>query len=346
MAYKTYYTAKHLLSKGALFNFVESDRSDGKTFDIKTRTLYDKKEKGLISIYMRRFKSEIDEGLYSNFFGQVLGDDNPEKEKYRKDFEGWEFKGSRKGVQCKRPNSDKWEWIVFFVPLTMSGKLKSTFDSYVSQIETINFDEYIPLDDRYAHNEMTLLLEFWKSIDRDRDKVQLIILGNRLTPYNPFCDYFNLSFQLTQDKIRTYRDGTLAIQIYSSKEHRAQREKSKFSKLVEGTEYDEYNAGGVLYALNLKVASHVGCSYFSSFKTSVGEGTIWSNGRQFIISSYKRKDGFVIVDKMYNTGREEYMINFGRFTQLFKRLYKTGQLYFEDEMSYHIFEDILRKVWN
>ena len=81
MAYKTYYTAKHLLSKGALFNFVESDRSDGKTFDIKTRTLYDKKEKGLISIYMRRFKSEIDEGLYSNFFGQVLGDDNPEKEK-------------------------------------------------------------------------------------------------------------------------------------------------------------------------------------------------------------------------------------------------------------------------
>lgn len=70
MAYKTYYTAKHLLSKGALFNFVESDRSDGKTFDIKTRTLYDKKEKGLISIYMRRFKSEIDEGLYSNFLGK------------------------------------------------------------------------------------------------------------------------------------------------------------------------------------------------------------------------------------------------------------------------------------
>lgn len=45
---------------------------------------------------MRRFKSEIDEGLYSNFFGQVLGDDNPEKEKYRKDFEGWEFKGHEK----------------------------------------------------------------------------------------------------------------------------------------------------------------------------------------------------------------------------------------------------------
>lgn len=346
MAYKTYYTARHLLSKNALFNFVESDRSDGKTFDIKARILYDKKEKGLISIYIRRFKSEIDEGLYSNFFGQVLGDNKPEKEKYRKDFAGWQFKGSRKGVQCKQSESDEWEWIVFFVPLTMSGKMKSTFDSYVEYIETINFDEYIPLDDRYAKNEMTLLMEFWKSIDRDRDKVQLIVLGNRLTPYNPFCDYFNLSFQLTQDKIRTYRDGTLAIQIYSSKEHRIEREKSRFAKLVEGTDYDEYNAGGVLYALNLKVASHVGCSYFSSFKTSIGEGSIWSNGRQFIISTYKRKDGFLIVDKMYNTGREEYMINFGRFTALFKRLYKTGQLYFEDENAYHLFEGILRKVWN
>ena len=346
MSYKTYFSAKHVLSKNALYNYVLSDRSDGKTFDCKVRALYDFKEKGNITIYMRRFKTEITPNLYEGFFNDVLGDNKPIKEKYRKDFAGWQFKGTRRGVQVKRDGSDTWEWIVFFIPLTISGKLKSQLDGFIEKIEIIDFDEYVPLDDRYAINEMTLLNEFWKSIDRDRDKVQLIVLGNRISPYTPFCDYFKLSMQITQDKIRLYRDGTLAVQIYSSKEHRQDREKSRFSKLVEDTEYEDYNAGGVLNALNLKVASQVGCSYFSSFKTSLGEGTVWSNGRQFIISTYKRKDGFVLCDKMYNTGREEYMITFGRFAQLFKRLYKSGQLYFEDEQAYHIFEDILRKVWN
>lgn len=346
MSYKSYFTAKHVLSKGALYNYVLSDRSDGKTFDCKVRALYDYRDKKCITVYVRRFTKEITPTLYESFFNDVLGDTKANKEKYRKDFAGWQFKGSKRGVQVKTPDSETWDWIVFFIPLTMSGKLKSQLDGYVERIETIDFDEYVPLDDRYATNEMTLINELWKSVDRDRDKLQLIILGNRISPFTPFFDYFKLSMQITQDKIRLYRDGTLAVQIYSSKEHREDRKKSRFATLVENTQYEDYNAGGVLNVLNIKVASHVGSTYFSSFKTSVGEGTIWSNGRQFIISSTKRKDGFLLVDQMYNTGREEYMINFGRFAQLFKRLYKTGQLYFEDESTYHLFEDILRKVWN
>lgn len=346
MGFKTYYSAKHILTRGALLNYVLSDRSDGKTFDCKVRALYDYKTKKNITVYLRRFKTEITPNLYESFFNDVLGDSKPEKEQYRKAFQGWEFKGSRRGVQVKTPDSQTWDWIVFFIPLTISGKVKSQLDGYVQRIEVVDFDEYVPLDNRYAPNEMSLLLEFWKSIDRDRDKLQMILLGNRISPFTPFCDYFKLSMQITQDKIRLYRDGTLAVQIYSSKEHRQERTKSRFATLVSETEYDNYNEGGVLNALNLKIASHVGASYFSSFKTSIGEGSVWSNGRQFIVSTYKRKDGILLVEVPYNTGREEYMITFGRFTQLFKRLYKSGQLYFEDETSYHMFEPLLRKIWN
>ena len=344
--FKTYFSAKHVLEKGALINYVLSDRSDGKTFDCKVRALYDYKNYKHITVYVRRFKTELTASLYENFFSDVLGDSKPEKEKYRKDFKGWEFKGNKRGIMVKLPDTDKWDWIVFFIPLTMSGKLKSQLDSYVQRIFIIDFDEYVPLDDRYAPNEMTLLLELWKSIDRDRDKLQLIILGNRIVTFTPFFDYFNLKLQITGDKIRLYKNGTLAVQIYSNREHRETRNVSKFNNLVEGTEYEDYNAGGVLKTLNLKVASHIGCNYFSSFKTEIGEGTIWTNGRQFVISTYKRKDGFMLVDKMYNTGREEYAITFGQFGKLFKRLYKTGQLFFEDEQSYRYFEDILKKVWN
>lgn len=343
--FKSYFSAKHVLDKGALFNYVLSDRSDGKTFDCKVRALYDFKNKGTISIYMRRFKTELTASVYESFFNDVLGDLKPEKEKYRQDFKDWEFRGFKRGVQAKKPMSDKWEWIVFFIPLTMSGKMKSQLDSYIQKIETINFDEYVPLDSRYAPNEMTLLLEFWKSVDRDREKVQLIILGNRITSFTPFFDYFDLHLEITQDKIRTYRNGTLAVQIYSNKEHRQEREKGKFASLVEGTEYDSYNSGGVLETLQLKVASHIGSKYFSSFKTSLGEGTIWTNGNGFIISQAKRKDGFVICDKMYNTGREEFLVTYARFATNFKHIYRAGRMYFEDEGAYHLFEDILKKIW-
>lgn len=345
MSFKTYFTAQHILSKGALFNCVLSDRSDGKTFDCKVRALLAYKSNKNITVYLRRFKSEITANLYENFFNDVLGDNRPEKEKYRKEFVGWQFKGTRRGVQVKLPGTDEWDWIVFFVPLTMSGKLKSQLDGFIQRISIVNFDEYVPLDGRYAKDEMSMLLEFWKSLDRDRDTLQMLLLGNKITSFTPFFDFFNLSLSITQDKVRLYRNGTLAVQIYSSKEHRTERAKSRFNELVEDTAYEEYNNGGVLNALNLKVASHVGASYFSSFMTEQGEGTIWSNGRHFIISTYKRKDGFVLVDKMYNTGREEYQITYGRFLQLFKRMYKTGQMYFEDEKSYHVFEPILHKFW-
>lgn len=333
--FNTYFSAKYILSKGALFNYVLSDRSDGKTFDCKARALENFEQDGNITVYMRRYKTEITEKLYTTFFDEVISVKGFER------FKDWTFKGTKQGVQVKR--GDKWEWIIYFVPLTMSGKLKSQLN--VKKIREIDYDEFVPLDDRYAHNEMTLLLEFWKSVDRDRDTIQLLVLGNKITPYSPFFDYFGLDMQITNEKVRLYRGGTLAVQIYANKEHRQVRSKSKFSMLVEGTEYDEYNEGGVLNALNLKVASHVGATYFSSFKTTKGEGTIWSNGRQFIVSTYQRKDGILLVDQMYNTGREEYSINFGKFAQLFKRMYRSGQLFFEDEKSYHIFEDILKKVW-
>ena len=103
--FKSYFSAKHVLDKGALFNYVLSDRSDGKTFDCKVRALYDFKNKGTISIYMRRFKTELTASVYESFFNDVLGDLKPEKEKYRQDFKDWEFRGFKRGVQANIDNT-------------------------------------------------------------------------------------------------------------------------------------------------------------------------------------------------------------------------------------------------
>lgn len=52
----------------------------------------------------------------------------------------------------------------------------------------------MPLDGRYLKDEMILLLEFWKSIDRDRDQTLIHCYGNKIDLFNPFFDFLIYPF--------------------------------------------------------------------------------------------------------------------------------------------------------
>ena len=335
--FDTYYTSKYILSKGAPLNLTLSDRSDGKTFDCKKDALEQYEENGSVTVYMRRYKTEITDKLYQTFFDEVL-----KVEKYIR-FNLWEFKGSKKGIEVRKNGEKEWKQIVYFVPLSMSGKLKSQID--VSKIHRIYYDEFVPLDGRYLPNEVDLILEFYKSIDRDRDTTQMVILGNKITPFNPLFDYFDIDLEITGEKIRTYKEGMLAVQIYANKEHREVRSESKFNKLVKGTKYDDYNSGGILQALSLKLSNRNGAEYMYSFKSQNGEGSVWYRDGSIIVSTYLRKDGFILTDTVYNTNREQYTISHGHFKKILKQVYNTGELLFENEKAFHFFEPILKKLY-
>lgn len=341
--FNTYFSARYILSKGALISLVLSDRSDGKTFDCKYRALEDYAKNNSITVYMRRFKTEITEKMYNSWFNEVFENAKiPEQVEFLKSIALWQFKGSKKGIQVKKEPKGEWDWIVYFVPLSVAGRLKSQI-SDVMRINTIDFDEYVPLDNLYLKDEMHLLLEFWKSIDRDRDTTQLIILGNRLTPFNPVFDYFDIELKLSKDRLQCYKDNTIAVQMYSNKEHREQREKGRFRKMIEGTSYEEYDKGGILNAFDIKLKSREGYNYLFSFKTERGEGSVWYKNRSMVISEYIRNDGFIITDKNYNISRKFYVCTYGNFAKNFKAFYRRGDMYFETEKAFYLFEKILIK---
>lgn len=335
--FETYFSGKYILSKQAIFNIVFSDRSDGKTFDCKARALENYEKDKTITIYMRRYKSEITPKLYESFFDEVL------KIKQYDRFNNWIFKGSKNGIQVKTTPKGEWDWIILLVPLTMTGKLKSQI-SEVHRIKEIDFDEYMPLDGKFIKDEITLMLEFWKSIDRDRESVQMLVLGNKISPFNPLFDYFNINLKIEKDNIKLYKNGNLAVQIYSNKEHRDARQKGKFRNLIEDTPYEDYDCGGVLNALNLKTRSSEDLDYLCSFKTERGEGTIWYDNGIMVISEKIRHDGYILVDKIYGLKRQEYLCNYGKFGSFLKQMYKTGNMYFETDKSFYKIEKILTKI--
>ena len=336
-----YFTREFLNSKNALFNGAFSDRSDGKTFNCKEYDLDEYIDNGHDSIYVRRFKTEFTKKMYSTFLNDVLLK-SKKKEKYNK----YEYKTSKDGVYIRKKGSDdEFHQFIYFIPITMSGKLKSSMD--VDNIFHIDFDEYIPLDNIYAPDEMNLILELWKSVDRDRDVVKFWFFGNKIHYYCPLFDYFKIDLKLSaKDTIRLYKNNTLAIQLYSSKEHRNKRSNSRFNDLVKGTAYEEYENGGILKALELKYKQHKASDEcFSSFRTSIGEGTIWyDEDYNFIVSCSTRRDKLVISDKIYEDKRELVLVTLGKLAQTFKSNYRLGKVIFEDDKAFHLFEPILDKI--
>ena len=223
MLFNSYFSGRFVLSKNALISLVLSDRSDGKTFDCKARILEDYEQYGFIGVYIRRWKTEIDQNVYNKFFNETWENN----EKYKR-FSEWEFKGSKTKIEVRKSKNDKWDTICYLIPLSVASRWKSKIQE-INRIRTLNYDEYVPMDNRYLPKETTLLMDLWKTLDRDRDILQIIVLGNRIVPFYPILDYFNIDLKIgNKDMVRLYKNDTLAVQIYSNKEHREKRDEGRF----------------------------------------------------------------------------------------------------------------------
>lgn len=335
--FKEYYSVRPIERKKALLNLTLSDRSDGKTFNIKETALQDYLETGEQTVHVRRFKSELPEECYKQFMND-LQERKPEYAKYN-------FKHT-KGAVLIQKHDGEYEPLIYHMPLTMAGKLKSTIPP--ARIRKIKFDEYIPLDHMYARGEMTLLLELWKSIDRDRDQTQLFCFGNSIDLFCPFIDYFGLpTINTDKRRIKTYRGGTIAVEMYFSEEHREKRADSRFSRLVAGTDYAPYDAGGVLrsYGLITCEIDKNSMDYLGAFWTLEGEGTIWqSPSGAFCISiRERRKDGIKLVE-VVGSDKRDVSVKDSRIAASLRRARNANEIEFESVEAFHAFEPLLRAV--
>lgn len=331
-----YFNAMPVKEKGALFNFFMSERSDGKTINCKILAIIDFLLYDYAHVYVRRYDTEMSEVMKNTFFNKLL-------RLYPFINDLLEFQYEAIGIKARRKNTeDEYKFIVYFIPLTMSGKLKSQIED--ERIHDIDYDEYIPLDNKYLKNEMIYCLALYKTCDRDRDIVRFNFYCNKITAFNPFFDFFNLESHIEKDKIKLYKNNTIALQVYHSKALKEKRSKSKFNQAVKNTTYDGFNNGEVLLEQDIKIDSIKDAQFYISFKSIRGEGSIWLKNYHYIISCKKYGDGIQIIDKMYNTNRESINCLAGNVQQLFKHAYKINEIYYESQKAYYLFEPILRKI--
>lgn len=221
-----YYNFDKLFSYNFLIAFVIGERGCGKTFNSKVAVLKKFLKTGEQFIYIRRYKTELDTAL-STFWNDI---------QYNGYFADHTLKVKKNKMLTEFVCDNK--VCGYAVPLSTANILKSTA---FPNVKTIIYDEFL-LDNggtyRYLKNEVTMMLDVIETVGRLRD-IQVIFLGNALSVTNPYFAYWNLELPYNSE-FRTFKDGAIVVNYIKNLKYREAKKKSRFGKLIDGTDYGRY----------------------------------------------------------------------------------------------------------
>jgi len=212
------------LSYNALINFIVGNRGGGKSYGVKKYAIELFLRTGKQFGYIRRYSEEYKESA-NTFFNDVS-----------QEFEGHKFE-----VKGKKFYIDDKVCGHGFI-LSRSKKKKSMS---FPNIDFLIFDEFIldPNDymQRYLPNEVMTFLDLVETILRMRDnpKIKVFLLANALSFTNPYFLFFNVQKPQNKKKIKCKDD--ILIQLVENEEFIKAKKKTRFGKLIQGTQYGKYS---------------------------------------------------------------------------------------------------------
>lgn len=222
-----WYDKQGLLSYNKILNFVLSNRGGGKTFEFTQWTIDDYKSNKNMTVWVRRYQTEIDEMLLNGKFFDAVRSFYPDDQFF---IEGNLGLIQRKGSEVKEP-------FIYFIALSTSRQLKS--NNYPT-VNKIIFDEFIIDKGRvtYIKNEVEVFLDLFETVARLRDNVRAIFLANSVSVVNPYFTFFRIKPDKNK-RFNVFPRG-ICVEFFTDSEFIAAKKKTRFGKLIDGTKYGEY----------------------------------------------------------------------------------------------------------
>lgn len=213
-----YYSPNKMLSYNRLLNFIIGARGIGKSYSMKVFPVKRFLKTGEQFIYVRRYKTELKK--ISKYFDAMA-----------KEFPDHKFKV--KGRE-------------FYIDGKLAGEAlplsswQSEKSNEYPNVTTIIFDEFIRQKDikgdGYLPNEVDALLNLMDTVFRNRENSRVICLSNAVTTINPYFVYFGVLSTLNINKrFNAYEE--VLIEIPESIDFTDARRKTRFGKLIDGTDY-------------------------------------------------------------------------------------------------------------
>ena len=297
-----------LLSRNAVFNFVISNRNFGKTWAFKKRAFKRALKKGKKTIWLRMFRNEAKECARKMFSSADLCAYCGISPYDKKTNPNGNFKQEGSVFYCRKSPKAPWVWFLQVFALSDSLAIRSADDC---KIDTIVFDEFSKTPERlrrYVGQPVTDFIDIFFSLKREHE-VRAVFLGNKEGVTNPFFSYFGIRALPSEwEGIRTFRDGSIAVQQINNKSEPSNVYDRKVSALLSGTKYGAY----------IEEGEYKTAKAFKKAKTPPNSN-VWLrvdiNGHPLTISTY---NGLYYVRRGIDATQAVYMFSYlGKYRKEF-----------------------------
>lgn len=194
-----YYSLKNILRKGADYNLIYGERSNGKSYAVKEYVLKRFFDTGEQFVYMRRYDRDITRGLADGYFSD-MPIEKFSKGKYNIIYThaGGVYVAYQDPETGKRINIAQ---CGFVRCLALAQRYSSTAYPHVT---TIILEEFISLDGTYLPNEIMLFRHIISTVARRRN-IKVFMVANTISRLSPYFREFGVV------NINTQAQGTIDL---------------------------------------------------------------------------------------------------------------------------------------
>lgn len=217
-----WYNLNHILSYRCLISVVVGNRGYGKTYGAKKKCIKDFKDKKEMFVWVRRYKSELTEAK-KTFFNAIKTD----KELLNK-YGEIDYRIDRDEVYIDG------ELAGHLIPLSVSSTYKS---SEYPRVRNIVFDEFIIDSGKlyYMKNEVNMLYGLIETVQRHRDNVRVIMIGNAIKFNNPY--FIHWKIKPFKSQFLHLKNRSIVIEFTDAGDFREMKKQSRIGALTQGTAY-------------------------------------------------------------------------------------------------------------
>jgi len=323
MKKNNYYDWQRVFSYNALFNFSITERGLGKTYGFlisRIRQTYYTHRK---TIMLTKFQNELEgkhsyqQSVFSTIVNDIMLNDEVDLPKDKLEFTLEQNHIYLNGEVC-----------ISFYAISMAEKVRKI--TALKEYDFLAHDEAITFG-HYIKNEIDKLLIIYDTMNRRKpiDKsVKLYLLGNAITKYNPYFEYFG--FNELKKGYNYIHDTRWLIHISDEKEYALERSTSAISLLArEDSKYIKMaSENAFIYDESDFVAPNIKDFTKHYFKLFLNESTYTFSKINNGYYLHTKKNAQAIYHVM-KPNEQSTKLSRVRFINI-KKAYHQGLLYFEN----------------
>lgn len=336
-----YWDIKKILPYQRNFNFINSERSTGKSYTTAGFTIDRFLKTQEQSMLLVRTVDEKSHGALRKWYEKVIA----------KEFPGLPITFTSDAM-FYAPEKDKVTWKVICECRALSEAVKVKKQSFPN-VKWMMMDEYM-LEPKHfdlyvkGWEEPNLLLNIYHTVDREEDRVCMFLLGNNTAFYNPY--HLHPAFQIPPvEPGEIWYSENVLFQRYEAPESLKKKKKqNKFLKMIEGTSYGRYAKNGEYIGDNENFVEERTnkSNYVFAIKCNSDSFGVWfdyTTNRVYISTKWNTCGGVCLSLDLIEDGRDIRVTKRHSLIKWLGKKYSEARVFYESMEVKLKAEDIIRK---